>query len=288
MQYIQYEKNYSSHTVLSYHTDLVQFFEFLACDGDAFVADDIRATDLQQWILQLMNDDISARTLSRKISTLKSFWRFLLKNNLATKNPTLKIQLPKTNRPLPLFFKHSELVAALNDGFEPNNFESVRNRLVLHMFYATGMRLSELINLKQTDVDYERKLLQVTGKRNKQRLLPISDALIEMIKDYNQFCSNEGFALHGHLFVRKNGEKMYEKLIYNIIHNKMEAFSSLPKVSPHVLRHSFATNILNGGADINAVKDLLGHSSIATTQIYTHTSFEELRNIYKQAHPRAK
>ncbi len=288
MQYIQYEKNYSSHTVLSYHTDIVQFFEFLACEANVFVPDDIRATDLQQWILQLMTDGVSARTLSRKISTLKSFWRFLLKNDLATKNPTLKIQLPKTKSPLPLFFKHNELVAALDETFLPDDFESCRNMLLLNVFYATGIRLSELMNIKHNDIDYDRKLLVVTGKRNKQRVLPVSDDLLTKIKHYTQSCERDGLPVSGYLFLRKNGDKMYEKLIYNIVHQKMEAVSSLPKLSPHLIRHSFATNILNGGADINAVKDLLGHASIATTQIYTHTSFEELRNIYKQAHPRAK
>jgi integrase/recombinase XerC len=212
----------------------------------------------------------------------------MLKNGLATKNPTLKIQLPKTKSPLPLFFKHSELVAALDETFLPDDFESCRNMLVLNVFYATGIRLSELMNIKHNDIDYDRKLLVVTGKRNKQRVLPVSDTLLEKIKYYTKNCEREGLSVSGYLFLRKNGEKMYEKLIYNIVHQKMEEVSSLPKLSPHVLRHSFATNILNGGADINAVKDLLGHASIATTQIYTHTSFEELRNIYKQAHPRAK
>lgn len=288
MQYIQYEKNYSSHTVLSYHTDIVQFFDFLACEADAFVPDTIRTTDLQQWILQLMNSGISARTLSRKISSLKSFWRFLLKNGLAVNNPTLKIQLPKTKSSLPLFFKHSEMMSALDERFLASDFESCRDVLILNVFYATGIRLSELMNIQHKDIDYDRKLLVVTGKRNKQRVLPLSDELLDKIKYYADACVQQGFSISGFLFLRKNGEKMYEKLIYNIVHQKMEAVSSLPKLSPHLIRHSFATSILNGGAEINAVKDLLGHSSISTTQIYTHTSFEELSNIYKQAHPRAK
>ena len=288
LQYLQYEKNYSSHTVLSYHTDLIQFCNFLQIDENQFSPGTVTAQQIQQWVLTLMSEKLSARTLSRKISTLKSLWHFLLTRSYAQQNPTLKIILPKTNKPLPAFFKQTEMETALDETFLPDNFESLRDHLIIEMFYLTGIRLSELISIKNTDIDLTEGNLRVIGKRNKQRIIPISKDFCIKLNHYIHKRNDEVEAYSAELFVRLNGKKLYPKMVYNLVHNTMSQVSSLHKTSPHVLRHTFATGILNQGADINAVKELLGHSSLAATQVYTHTSFDELHNIYNQAHPRAK
>jgi len=288
LQYIQYEKNYSSHTVLSYHTDLKQFCNFLKTTESDFKYAELTPEDIQFWVLELMNSNISARSLSRKISTLKSFWHFLLSRNYIQHNPTIKIILPKTIKSLPAFFKNKEMEQILDETFLTEDFESLRNHLIIELFYLTGIRLSELINIKDLDIDFGQGSLRVIGKRNKQRIIPLSSEFISKIEKYIVVRNKEIDSRDSFLFVLVNGKKLYPEFVYRHIHNKMSQVSNLSKRSPHVLRHTFATTMLNEGADINAVKELLGHSSLAATQIYTHTSFKELSNIYKQAHPRAK
>ena len=288
LQYLQYEKNYSFHTVLSYRTDLYQFCDFLVIKPQEINTLNVNSQQIQQWTLLLTSTKISARSLSRKISTLKSFWKFLLVRGLATQDPTLKIILPKTKKPIPAFFKEKEMNSALDNKSNPNDFETTRDLLIISIFYQTGIRLAELISIEDKDIDLINGNLRVTGKRNKQRIIPISNSLCKEISEYIELRNNKLEILSANLFLRENGQKLYPKLIYNIVHNTMSEVSSLHKRSPHVLRHTFATSILNGGADINAVKDLLGHSSLAATQVFTHTCFEELNNIYKHAHPRAK
>ncbi len=288
LQYLQYEKNYSSHTVLSYHTDIIQFCNFLQIDTEQFIPDNITSENISAWMLNLMDNGKSARTVIRKISTLKSLWKFLLLNNYTLQNPVKKLLFPKTKKPIPAFYKHNEITGMLNNKNNPDNFETVRNLLIIEMFYISGIRLSELISLTDSEIDFNQHTLKVIGKRNKQRIIPVSSKFIDNVKFYintrNKTLEQKS---DPQLFVRSNGKKMYPRLVYSIIHNLMSTVSTLKKQSPHVLRHSFATHLLNGGADINVVKDLLGHSSLAATQVYTHTGFGELNNIYKHAHPRA-
>lgn len=288
LQYMQYEKNYSSHTVLSYHIDLLQFCKFLEISPDKFNPNSISPRIIQQWILNLLDKKNSSRTISRKISTLKSFWRFLLLQGITDKNPTKKIILPKTNKPLPAFYKKNEMEAVLSDDVNnAENFEEIRDRMIINMLYQTGLRVSELVSLKDNDVDFSERKLKVLGKRNKERIIPLGKNLCEELKAYQNIRDLNVERVSDYLFTRNSGEGMYSKAIYNIVRDKMSAVSTLHKQSPHTLRHTFATTLLNNGADINAVKELLGHSSLAATQIYTHVSFSELNKIYKQAHPRA-
>lgn len=289
LQYLIHEKNYSKHTVISYQADLLQFCDYLKVEPENFVHENVKPDDVRGWAMYLSESGSSARTVARKISSLKSFWKFLLQRGLTINNPVLKIILPKTKKPLPVFFKNKEIQLVVDDVFSPDRFEDVRDLLIIEMFYTTGIRLSELITICDNDVDVYAGELKVTGKRNKQRIVPLPVPLIEKISHYQHLRKEQlGLDVYPSLFVRNNGMKLYPKLVYNMVHSVMSKVSSLQKLSPHVLRHSFATGLLNGGADINAVKELLGHSSLAATQVYTHTGFGELYNIYKHAHPRAK
>lgn len=288
LQYLQYEKSFSSHTVLSYRNDLFQFAVFLNQTPETFDATEITSSDIRAWIMQLSEQGMNARSIARKVSALKSFWRFLQLRGEVTVNPTLKVILPKTKKPLPVFCKHREIVEALDRTQQPDEFDRVRNLLIIELFYMTGIRLSELLTIRDIDLDTVSREVKVTGKRNKQRLLPLGAGLCERLEEYRTLRDQlTGLSNHEVFFVRSNGKKMYPKLVYNIVHTIMSQVSTLSKLSPHVLRHSFATGLLNNGADINALKELLGHSSLAATQVYTHTGFGELYTIYKQAHPRA-
>ncbi len=287
LKYLQYEKNYSFHTVLSYRNDLSEFSQFVNAESGDFNPLEINTKIIRHWIVSLVENGLSPRSVNRKISSLKSFYRFLNRRKITDINPVKKIESLKTDKKLPFFFKESELETVLIDENENTDFESCRNRMIIAMFYETGIRLSELIEMKESDVDLSAKNITVLGKRNKQRIIPFGNRLYDDIVAYKKMKDEQIGSSSHYFYVRKNGEKMYSKLVYQIVHDIMSTQSSLSKRSPHVLRHTFATSILNGGADINAVKELLGHASLAATQVYTHTTFEQLRNIYKQAHPRA-
>ena len=287
LKYLRFERNYSEKTIVSYRIDLEEFEDYLKkvdAEKNLVTAD---ADLVRSWMVYLMEKGRSVATVNRKLSSLRSFYRFLLRRRVVDLDPMLKVVGPKKQKTLPSFLRVQEMDRLLDECSVNEGFEGVRDRLILGMFYATGMRLSELIGLSDADVDLSAKLLKVTGKRNKQRLIPFGEELwmdlLGYIKLRNETLPDRDDAL----FVRKDGKRMYPELVYKIVRRNLSKVATLKKRSPHVLRHTFATAMLNGSAELQAVKELLGHESLATTGIYTHTTFEELKKVYEQAHPRA-
>ncbi len=286
-RYLRYEKNYSLHTEISYSEDLSQFAVFLA---EHFSDTDINHVDrdiIRMWIVSMMEKKISPRSVNRKLSAVKSFYRYLQKIGEVTVNPASKVNGPKVGRPIPAFANGADMEKVLDEENYGDSFESLRDHIIIELFYVTGIRRAELIGLKDVDVDFSSETIQVTGKRNKQRLIPFGDGMKQSLEQYIAVRNKEVGNQSGYLFVKNNGEPLYPMLVHRIVTSNLQQIETLAKVSPHVLRHSFATGMLNNGADINAVKELLGHASLAATEIYTHTSFEELKRIYNKAHPRA-
>ena len=287
IKYLRYEKNYSSHTEISYSTDLNQFVKF---QKEHFPDVDIKTVDsdiIRMWIVSLMETKTSPRSVNRKLSTLKSFYKYLLRINEVSVNPVKKITGPKTPKPIPSFVNNADMDKLLDNVDTEQSYEALRDHIMIELFYVTGIRRAELIGLRDTDVDLSAATIQVTGKRNKQRLIPFSNDMKSTLEHYLAIRDEEIKDRSGHFFIKADGQKLYPMLVHRIISENLGQIATLSKTSPHVLRHTFATSMLNNGADINAVKELLGHSSLAATEIYTHTSFEELKRIYNKAHPRA-
>ncbi len=289
LNYIEFERRYSVHTLTSYKRDLQQFSDFLSQVYEIDSAQEIKFTIIRSWIAQLMEEGNSARTVNRKISTLKSYFRYLLKTGKIDQNPTLKITGPKIRKKLPVFIEEKSMDFLVDDDLDMNSFKEVRDRLVVEFFYTTGMRRAELIGIKTLDVDINNQLIKVLGKRNKERLLPIHGSLLSLIDSYLSLKKNLNTSqqMEANFFITEKGKKMYPELVYRIVNNYLSRVSTQKKKSPHVLRHTFATHMLNHGADLNAVKELLGHANLAATQIYTHNTIDKLKNIYKLAHPKA-
>jgi len=286
VNYLNYEKHFSKHTVTAYQNDLFQFQKFISENFDTDEITIINHQMIRSWLVQLMNDKISARSVARKLTTLKTFYRFLLKENIVESNPMAKVQSPKIQKRLPVFVEETPMNILLDNIEFENNFEGVRDKLIINILYSTGIRLSELIGLKKLDVDSYNQQIKVLGKRNKERIIPITKELSDQIILYNQIKADEGF-VNENLLVTSKGEKLYPKLVYTIVKKNLSFVTSIEKRSPHVLRHTFATHLLNKGADLNAIKELLGHANLSATQIYTHNSIERLKTIYKNKHPRA-
>ena len=287
LDYLRLERNYSEKTIVSYRTDLQEFEEFFKkVDAELDFAR-VDADVVRNWMVNLMDDGRAPTSVNRKLSSLRSFYRFLLKRKVVSVDPMLKVVGPKKKKPLPSFVREKDMDRLLDELLFDESFEGCRDRTILEMFYATGMRRSELIGLNDVDVDLSAKLIKVTGKRNKQRLIPFGDELAEDLLNYikvrNETLSQGAEAF----FVLKNGARMYSEAIYRLVRRYLSGVVTLKKRSPHVLRHTFATAMLNGKAELRAVKELLGHESLATTEVYTHTTFEELKKVYEQAHPRA-
>ncbi|MCX6296788.1 MAG: tyrosine-type recombinase/integrase [Bacteroidetes bacterium] len=283
LQYLQFEKRLSSHTILAYSSDLDQFYSFLLTTYSIKNISEINHTAVRSWIVELMDKKISPRSVNRKITTLKTFYKFLLRQTIVKENPMLKIISPKTSKRLPVFIEKDNMNVLIDNVDFGEDVDGVRNKLIIELFYATGIRLSELINLKQANVDFYACQFKVMGKRNKERILPFNNELKNSIRNY---ISQKVDLPNEFLFEMKNGKKMYEKLVYRLVNNYLSLVTTIDKKSPHVLRHTFATHMLNNGADLNAIKELLGHANLSATQVYTHNTVEKLKNIHKQAHPK--
>jgi len=287
LKYLEFEKRVSRHTILAYKTDLQQFSAFIL---NTFTEPKAEAADygmIRSWIINLVESKIEALSINRKIACLRSFYKFLLRQEFISKDPMLKIRGLKTKKQLPSFVKEGDMMALLDHTDFDRGFSSIREKLVLELFYATGIRLSELISLKENQIDLRNQTLKVIGKRNKERIIPFSKSIVPIINEYISVRNRDvQLKEHGFLFVTDKGEPCYPMLIYRSIKTYLKKTSS-EKQSPHVLRHTYATHLLNKGAEINAVKDLLGHSSLAATQVYTHNSIEKLKKVFDQAHPKA-
>lgn len=288
LKYLQYEKRYSPHTVSSYQTDLLQFNDFLEVNFPGLELVQANHSSIRSWIIQLSEQALDASSINRKIASLRSFFKYLLRQEVISDSPMQKIKVMKTKKKLPHFVNEADMNAILDRSTFDVNLDGLRQQLILELFYGTGMRLSELIELKESRINLREKTLKVLGKRNKERVIPFHDSLVSIIEKYKAARNAEvPVRDHGLLLVKDDGEKLYPMMVNRIVKKYLKIFSSVEKKSPHVLRHSYATHLLNKGAEINAVKDLLGHSSLAATQVYTHNTIEKLKKTFDQAHPKA-
>lgn len=286
LKYLQFEKRYSPQTVLSYKTDLAQFKEFISTSFETSLTEEANYGMARAWIVQLSENGLDASSINRKIACLRSYYKFLMKQEAIKVDPTTKIKVLKTRKKLPHFANEADMVAVLDGTEFGEDFEGVRDRLVLELFYGTGMRLSELIGLKDSSVRLADKTIKVLGKRNKERVVPFPASLGPVIQAYTQCRNKTTERKNDFFFVTNGGDKLYPMLIQRMVKRHL-GVTALEKKSPHVLRHTFATHLLNKGAEMNAVKDLLGHSSLAATQVYTHNTMDKLKKIFDQAHPKA-
>lgn len=288
-EYLLKEKNFSLHTITAYLHDVREFIFFLESEHQQVSPHEITYHLVRSWIVKLSNDGLSAISINRKLASLKSFFKYLLRTKQITNNPFLKHKSLKISKKIQIPFSEIEVRQLFDVYFLDDDFESLRNRLVIELFYSTGMRRAELINLKLNAVDFYSNTIKVLGKRNKERIIPLLQSTIDLLKMYlikrEEFRNNSAVDL---LILSKKGNKVSETFVYRLINDYFSSVSEKVKKSPHVLRHTFATHLLNNGADLNSVKELLGHASLSSTQIYTHSSLSELKKIYKEAHPRGK
>jgi integrase/recombinase XerC len=286
LDYLKFEKRYSENTVISYQNDLGQFFAFLTSQFDAPPPEKIASSFIRSWLAELKEENISSKSIGRKISALKSFFKYLMKQGIVHKTPMGTVAVPKSNKRLPAFVEQQHIQALFDHVDFSNDWQGRMERLILLLFYNTGMRLSELINLKEEQIDASYSNLKVLGKGNKERIIPLQKDLLSELQSYiaeKPFRSGE----NEKVFISAKGKPLYPKYVYNLVKKNLSLITTIEKKSPHVLRHTFATHLMNNGAELNAVKELLGHSSLASTQVYTHNTIGRLKEIFKKAHPKA-
>ncbi len=288
LEYLKYEKRYSIHTLTSYQTDLIDFFDYLDKQFGKVSLKGIDHNYVRSWLADLKGKKLSSKSINRKISSLKSFFKYHLRMGTIEATPMSKVISPRLNKRLPVFVKEEDtkrLIESLNQSTD--SWKTLNAKMLISIFYSTGMRLSELINLKEKQIDFSRSQIKVLGKGNKERIIPVSKDVIRIIVDYQQLKKKNFEKTENTLLVTEKGKKLYPKYAYLLVNQVLGAASTLDKKSPHVLRHTFATHLMNNGADLNAVKELLGHSSLASTQVYTHNTIGKLKDIHKKAHPKA-
>lgn len=286
LEYLSLEKKYSVHTVTAYKTDLYAFQKFIVQEYSQESLAEVHYSQIRSWVVSLVDKDISNNTINRKISSLKSFYKFLQKTHQIEINPLAKHKALKVAKKVQVPFTSKEINEVIKNIDQEDNFVAVRNKLIVELFYSTGIRRAELINIQESQISISNKTIKVVGKRNKERLVPLIKPVMQTLKKYLEFKKEIGKKSEA-LFITEKGNKIYETLVYRIINSYFGQVSTKVKKSPHILRHSFATHLLNEGADLNAVKELLGHSSLASTQVYTHNSLEVLKKVYNQAHPKS-
>lgn len=286
LNYLQFEKRYSQHTIVSYQNDLEQFFAFLQGQFSSTSLEKISASFIRSWLAELKQEKISSKTINRKISSLKSFFKYLLKQGIIAETPMTTIVSPKINKRLPSFIEQKDMETLFEHVEFTDDDKGRTDRLIISLFYNTGMRLSELINLKKTQIDFANNQIKVLGKGNKERIIPLSQKLLQELKMHISEKPAELKEINN-VFINKKGKPLYQKYVYNLVKENLSKVTTTKKKGPHILRHTFATHLMNNGADLNAVKELLGHSSLAATQIYTHNTIEKLKEVYKKAHPKA-
>jgi len=287
LDYLSLEKNYSKHTLIAYHKDLLGFREFALSEFDFSEVNSVSYAIIRSWIVKLVGDGVSNRTINRKISSLRTYYKFLLKIGDIEVSPLVKHKVLKTAKKLQVPFSEKEIEDVLEILKEEDSFLGLRNKLIVELFYSTGMRRGELVNLKLNDISDSQKTIKVLGKRNKERIIPLLPSALNTIASYIDYRKSLSSIKDVHyLLLTEKGAKVYETLVYRVINNYFSKASEKVKKSPHILRHSFATHLLNEGADIKSVKELLGHSSLASTQIYANNSISKLKQVYKNTHPR--
>jgi integrase/recombinase XerC len=286
LDYLKFEKRYSQHTVLSYQNDLEQFFAYLVSQFDAPALENITPAFVRSWLAEMKEDRITSKTINRKISSLKSFFKYEMKTGELERTPMTTITTPKISKRLPVFVEQKDMALLFDHVEFTDDWKGRTERLVLLLFYSTGIRLSELVNLKESQLDSSSSQVKVLGKGNKERIIPVSGELTEDIQRYisEKPMRNEGIT---NVFITEKGRPLQPRSVYSFVKSHLAQVTTVQKKSPHILRHSFATHLMNNGADLNAVKELLGHSSLAATQIYTHNTIEKLKEVFKKAHPKA-
>jgi integrase/recombinase XerC len=279
LDHLSIERRLSPHTITSYSTDLEQFIAFI--EPQKLL--EVQAIDVRKWLISLSDDTIQNRSINRKLATLRTLYKYLVRSGRMAENPMTSIRMVKTTKKLPHFVRESEMENLVDNRKMATNFSEARDELILFLLYGTGIRLAELISLQNNAINLAAKTIRVIGKRNKERVIPIPQLLIELIQAYRSFCTFE----NSHLLLTDKGDPLYPMFVQRLVKKNLGEFSQLEKLSPHVLRHTYATHLLNRGADLNAIKELLGHANLAATQVYTHNSMEKMKAIYLQAHPKA-